>query len=71
MIYLFLGDDLAAKDARIIEIKNKFFKNSQEALAFDFDNLDANELRDDALKKSFLTLPVYCPASPDHFTPGP
>ena len=39
MIYLFLGDDLAAKDARIIEIKSQFFKNSQEALSFDFDNL--------------------------------
>jgi len=61
MIYLFLGDDLAAKDAGIIEIKNKFFKNSPEALSFDFDNLDANKLPDDALKKSFLTLPVVAP----------
>jgi DNA polymerase III delta subunit len=58
MIYLFLGDDLPAVDARITEIKNKFFKDSQEALAFDFDNLDAQELAGDALKKSFLTLPV-------------
>lgn len=61
MIYLFLGDDLAAKDARITEIKNKFFKNSQEALAFDLDNLDARELGDNALKKAFLTLPVIAP----------
>lgn len=61
MIYLFLGDDLAAKDARIIEIKSQFFKNSQEALSFDFDNLDANKLPDDALQKSFLTLPVVIP----------
>lgn len=58
MVYLFLGDDLAAKDARIAEIKIKLFKNSQEALVFDFDNLDANKLPDNALKKSFLTLPV-------------
>ena len=58
MIYLFLGDDLPAKDAKITEIKNKFFKNSQEALAFDFDNLDVKELGGDALKKAFLTLPV-------------
>jgi DNA polymerase III delta subunit len=61
MIYLFLGDDLPAKDARITEIKNKFFKDSEEAQAFDFDNLDASELRADALKKAFLTLPVIAP----------
>src|SRR5208282_4237174 len=61
MVYLFLGDDLVAKDARIAEIKNKFFKNFQEALAFDFDNLDAKELPDEALKKAFLTLPVIAP----------
>lgn len=61
MIYLFLGDDLAVKDAKITEIKNKLFKNTQEALAFDFDNLDGRELGTDALKKSFLTLPVIAP----------
>src|ERR1700688_4600632 len=61
MIYLFLGDDLPAKDSRITEIKNKLFKDSQEALAFDLDNLDAKELGDNALKKAFLTLPVIAP----------
>jgi len=61
MIYLFLGDNLPAKDVRITEIKNKFFKNSQEALAFDFDNLDGGELGADALKKAFLSLPVIAP----------
>jgi DNA polymerase III delta subunit len=61
MIYLFLGDDLPAKDAGIAEIKNKFFKNSQEALNFDFDNLDARELGADTLKQAFLTLPVIIP----------
>jgi DNA polymerase III delta subunit len=61
MIYLFLGDDLAAKDAKIAEIKNKFFKNSQEALAFDLDNLDAGQLKADDLKKAFLALPVIAP----------
>jgi DNA polymerase III delta subunit len=61
MIYLFLGDDLPAKDAKISEIKNKFFKDSQEALAFDLDNLDAKDLGDNALKKAFLTLPVIAP----------
>ncbi len=58
MIYLFLGEDLAAKDAKITEIKNKFFQNDQEALAFDLDNLDAKELEADRLKQAFLTLPV-------------
>jgi len=61
MIYLFLGDDFTVKDAKISEIKNKFFKNSQEALAFDFDNLDAKELGPDMLKQAFLTLPVIAP----------
>ena len=61
MIYLFLGDDLPAKDAKISEIKSKFFKDSQEALAFDFDNLDARELGENTLKQAFLTLPVIAP----------
>ena len=61
MIYLFLGEDLAAKDARITEIKNTLFKASQEALAFDFDNLDAKDLKENELKKAFLTLPVIAP----------
>ena len=59
MIYLFLGSDLPAKDTRIAEIKNKLFKDSQEALAFDLDNLDASQLGDNALKKAFLTLPAH------------
>ena len=61
MIYLFLGSDLPAKDAKISEIKNKFFKDSQEALAFDLDNLDARELGENTLKQAFLTLPVIAP----------
>ena len=61
MIYLFLGNDLSAKDAKITEIKNKFFKNSDEAQAFDFDNFDARELKVDALKQAFLALPVIAP----------
>jgi DNA polymerase III delta subunit len=61
MIYLFLGEDLAAKDAKIAEIKNKIFKDAQEALVFDFDNLDAKELKSDALKQALLTLPVVVP----------
>jgi len=61
MIYLFLGDDLPAVDARIAEIKNKFFRDSQEAVAFDFDNLDGSQLGTDALKKALLALPVVAP----------
>ena len=61
MIYLFLGDDLKAKDTKISEIKNRIFNNAEAALAFDLDNLDAKELGEDALKKAFLTLPVIAP----------
>ena len=61
MIYLFLGDDLSAKDAKIIEIKNKLFKDTPQALVFDFDNLDAKTLGVDTLKQAFLTLPVIAP----------
>ena len=61
MIYLFLGDDLGVKDAKITEIKNKFFKNFEEAVDFDFDNLDAKALDADGLKQAFLTLPVIAP----------
>jgi DNA polymerase III delta subunit len=61
MVYLFLGDDLSAKTARIAEIKNKLFKDFQEALSFDFDNLDAKELGADQLAKAFLTLPAVAP----------
>ena len=61
MVHLFLGNDLAAKDARITEIKNRIFKDFQEALIFDFDNLDGSKLEGDALKKAFLTLPVMAP----------
>ena len=61
MIYLLLGDDLSAKDNRINEIKNKLFQNLHEALSFDLDNLEAKELKEDALKQAFLTLPVIAP----------
>src|SRR5690348_5611203 len=61
MIYLFLGDDLAAKTARIAEIKQKFFKGTPEALAFDLENLDACELKSQALAQAFAALPVIAP----------
>ncbi len=57
MIYLLLGEDLSLKDAKISQIKSSLFKNAQ-ALNFDFDNLDANCLLADTLKKSLITLPV-------------
>lgn len=61
MVYLFLGDDWTSKDARIAEIKNKFLKDSKDALSFDLDNLDASQLGTDLLKQALLTLPVIAP----------
>jgi DNA polymerase III delta subunit len=58
LIYLLIGDDLPAKDARIAGIKLKFFKDFPQAEGFDFDNLDAGRLETDALKKAFLALPA-------------
>ena len=57
MTYLFLGEDLNAKDSKIAEIKARAFKDPQ-ALHFDVEHLDAKELTPDALKKVLLTLPV-------------
>lgn len=57
MAYLFLGEDLKAKDARISQIKSKFFSNP-EAVHFDFESLDAAGLGPDIFKKALLTLPV-------------
>ncbi len=57
MVYLLLGEDLKAKDAKIASIKSAAFKNP-EALVFDFELLDANGIAPDALKKALITLPV-------------
>ncbi len=57
MVYLFLGDDLARKDSQIFSLKKTFFKDPQ-AVAFDYESLDAITLPIDILKKSLITLPV-------------
>ena len=57
MICLLLGEDLKAKDAKIIQIKSASFQDPQ-ALNFDFELLDAAHLPADALKKALITLPV-------------
>ena len=57
MIYLLLGEDLKAKDARVAQIKSGLFKDPQ-ALNFDYESLDAAGLPVDALKKALVTLPV-------------
>ena len=57
MAQLFLGDDLARKDARITALKAAFFKDLQ-SVHFDYENLDAVVLSVDALKKSLITLPA-------------
>jgi DNA polymerase III delta subunit len=60
MVYLLLGEDLKAKDARIAQIKSQFFKDLQ-ALNFDYEALDGQGLSSDTLKKALITLPVIAP----------
>lgn len=60
MVYLLLGEDLKAKDARIVQIKSKFALNA-DSLHFDLESLDAIGLGPDALKKALITLPVLLP----------
>jgi len=55
MVYLLLGEDLKSKDARIVQIRSKFFTDLQ-AFNFDLESLDGSGLAADTLKKS-----------PDHF----
>jgi DNA polymerase III delta subunit len=57
MIYLFLGEDTLAKDAKIAELKKNLFP-SPEALSFDYELLDAHKLDPENLKKTLLTLPA-------------
>ncbi|MBF0512103.1 MAG: hypothetical protein HQL13_07245 [Candidatus Omnitrophica bacterium] len=61
MVYLFLGDNLEAKDARIAEIKNKFFVDFPQAGSFDCDNLECADLQANQLRQALLTLPVIAP----------
>ncbi len=60
MVYLLLGPDLKAKDAKISQIKSAVFK-SPDALLFDLETIDAQGLQTDVLKKALITLPVVNP----------
>ncbi|MFA5059498.1 MAG: hypothetical protein WC676_02610 [Candidatus Omnitrophota bacterium] len=60
MTYLFLGEDTAAKDVKLREIKQKAFPNS-DALQFDFEVLHAYKLEPEILKKSLMALPAVAP----------
>ena len=56
MTYLFIRRDLQKKDAKLAELKTKFFKDLS-ALPFDYEFLSAHKLDSDDLKKSLLALP--------------
>ncbi len=57
MTYLFLGQDLTAKDAKIAEIKKKICP-SPESLKFDCETLYAQKLGPDELKKALMAIPA-------------
>ncbi|MFT5169821.1 MAG: DNA polymerase III delta subunit [Lysobacterales bacterium] len=57
MIYLFLGQDVAAKDLKLAALKEKFL-SCKESHEFDFDILHAAKLDSDTLKKSLIALPA-------------
>ena len=60
MVYLFLGADLKAKDAKLAQIKTAVL-TSPGASLFDLETLDAHGLQPDVLKKALITLPVINP----------
>src|SRR3989338_1056558 len=57
MIYFLLGEDTAAKDAKIAAWKQEYL-SSPEAHSFDFETLSSIKCDPVALKKSFITLPA-------------
>ena len=57
MIYLLLGEDVEAIDAKIFQIKADLLIQP-EAIHFDFESLDAFHLSPSNFKKSLLALPV-------------
>ena len=57
MIYLFLGEDSAAKDQKLTEIKKKVLP-SPDAFPFDYEVLHAHHLDAEVLKKVLVTLPA-------------
>lgn len=57
LTYLFCGEDVPSKDAKISELKNKYL-TSPEALKFDYELLHAHKLEPENLKKAFISLPA-------------
>ncbi len=57
MIYLFLGQDNAAKEIKINELKNKILTPAA-ALKFDYEILYAQKLEPETLKKALIALPA-------------
>lgn len=60
MHYFILGEDGAAKAAKIEELKKKLLPSAQ-ARRFDYDVLEGGKLAADVLKKSLLALPAAAP----------
>ena len=60
MTYLFLGEEISAKEARIEQLKKKIL-NPSAALNFDYEVLSAHKLEPVALKKALLNLPAIAP----------
>jgi len=57
MIYLFLGEDRAAKEQRIAEVKTKHL-SSGDALKLDYELLYGSKVDPSVLKKSLIALPA-------------
>lgn len=60
MTYLLLGEDSIAKDQKIAELKAEIFPFA-DALAFDYESLDGNQIDAKTLQKSLLALPLLNP----------
>ena len=56
MIYFLLGEDVAAKDARIADLKKKIL--STDAISFDYEVLHSSKLDPETLKKALMNLPA-------------
>lgn len=57
MIYLFLGQDNAAKEVKVNELKKKIL-SPPEALKFDYEILYAQKLEPETFKKALIALPA-------------
>ena len=60
MIYLLLGQDTAAKDAQITQLKKNILP-SPDAIQFDCESLEAGSMGADELKKALISLPAIAP----------